>query len=92
MTKRIERGTGGPAAAPPVQDRPAEPGRPRRTGREQPVDRMYQVTGPKAVGGVLRGGTVTLCLTRPQEAALIEGGHVMPVPERPAVADDTKEG
>lgn len=49
-----------------------------KAGREQPVDRVYQVIGPKAVGDVAAPGRVVLCLTDGQAAALIQGGHVKP--------------
>lgn len=89
------KGTGGPVKAPPLQDRPAAPAKPRspepefppnpvvgvRRGPEQPTDREYRVVGPKAVGGVPAPGTVTLCLTDGQAQALESGGHVEPVTE-----------
>lgn len=91
------RGTARPAEAPQLQPRPAERAQPKdpapeqefppnpvaavRAGREQPTDRMYQVVGPKAVGGVLYPGVVVLRLTDAQAEALEAGGHVMAVTE-----------
>jgi hypothetical protein len=42
---------------------------------------MYRVTGPKPVGGVSAPGTVVLCLTDAQAAALESGGHIEAVKE-----------
>ncbi len=85
---RTRKGTAGPAQAPLIQPRPAEqfPPNPvagRRAGPERPVDRVYRVTGPKAVGGVLAPGTVVLCITDAQAAALEAGGHVEAVRDKP---------
>jgi hypothetical protein len=90
---RERKGTAGPAKAPPLQPRPAAraqqreqspegfPPNPvvaRKSGPEQPRDRAYRVVGPKAVGGVLKPGTVVLSLTDSAAAALEAGGHVEP--------------
>lgn len=50
-----------------------------RKPREVPRARTYEVTGPRLVGGAAPGETVTLELTKDQEARLIESGHVKPV-------------
>lgn len=67
---------------------PAEPGStPAR--RAWPVERCYLVVGPRPVGGKKAGETVCLCLTDDAERSLIEAGHVVPAPQKPAAkADD----
>jgi hypothetical protein len=74
-------------------DFPPNPVAAPRRGPEQPVDRAYRVVGPKAVGGVSAPGTVVLCLTDGQAAALELGGHVEPYdpnqdPDAPTVGTD----
>lgn len=81
------------AAAPLIQDRPADPpprestekfapnpvpG--RRAGRPAPYDRYLKVIGPKEVGGVRAPGWVVMSLTDGQLAALVAGGHVTDYP------------
>lgn len=62
----------------PAPDSPPNPVAAATRGPEQPTDRSYRVVGPKAVGGVLKPGTVVLSLTDGQAAALEAGGHVEP--------------
>lgn len=64
------------APAAPEADFPPNPVVAPRRGPEQPTERSYRVVGPKAVGGVLRPGTVVLSLTDAQAEALEAGGHV----------------
>lgn len=94
MTPPSQRkGSARVSAPPPLQNRPAARAQPKRpdpqefapnpvaapkSGPERPRDRAYRVTGPKAVGGVLRPGTVVLSLTDAQAEALESGGHVEP--------------
>lgn len=40
------------------------------------VTKSYVVTGPRKVGGVATGGTVSLTLTADQEKHLIDVGHI----------------
>jgi hypothetical protein len=76
------------AAAPLIQDRPAEPAQvfaPNpvvgvRRGRPEPYDRYLKVVGPKEVGGVRAPGWVVMSLTDGQLEALIAGGHVTDYP------------
>lgn len=56
------------------------------------MPREYEVIGPKVVGGKIKGERVTLALTRAQERALIEAGHVKPAIERPSLADREEAG
>lgn len=75
----------------PIQDRPADPSLGRSLpAREEPTDRLYEVIGPREVGGKSKGEQVTLCLTDAAEHALIEAGHVKRIRElaRPQLADE----
>lgn len=44
------------------------------------VTKSYVVVGPRKVGGVATGGTVSLTLTAAQESHLIEVGHIRLAP------------
>lgn len=76
----------------PAPDFPPNPVVAPKSGPEQPRDRTYRVVGPKAVGGVLKPGTVVLSLTDGQAAALEAGGHVEPTgdqdPDEPTAGAD----
>jgi hypothetical protein len=79
---RQRRSGAAPATAPQIQPTfPPNPVRPVREPREEPEPRLYKVTGPKEVGGVLAPGTVWLTLTRAQEAALLASGNAEPAKE-----------
>lgn len=44
------------------------------------VTKSYVVTGPRKVGGVATGGTVSLTLTADQEKHLVDVGHIRLAP------------
>lgn len=89
MPSRQRRGSAAPAAAPQIQPSfPPNPVPPQRETREEPEERLYEVTGLQEVGGVRAPGTVRLTLTRGAEAALIESGNVVPAQEESAPEEE----
>lgn len=84
-TRQRRKGTAGPETAPQVQPNGAEfppnPVPPVRQALQEPVERAYEVTGPKEVGGVKAPGIVRLTLAPGAEAALIESGNIVPAKE-----------
>jgi hypothetical protein len=84
MPTRQRKGSARPAAddVPQIQPTfPPNPVPPQREAHQEPVERAYEVTGPKEVGGVRAPGVVRLTLTSGAEAALIESGNIVPVRE-----------
>lgn len=55
---------------------PPNPESPKKQVGEQAAEYDLRVVGPKAVGGVVAPGKVTMTLTQGQLDALLFGGHV----------------
>jgi hypothetical protein len=81
---RTRKGTASPAQeqVPQIQPTfPPNPVPPVRVAPQEPVERTYEVTGPREVGGVRAPGIVRLMLSPGAEAALIESGNIVPARE-----------
>lgn len=84
MPTRQRKGSARPAQddVPQIQPTfPPNPVPPVRVAPQEPVERVYEVTGNREVGGVRAPGIVRLTLSPGAEAALIESGNIVPAKE-----------
>lgn len=59
----------------------ATPGKPRPK-EDSPVEKCYEVTGPRKIAGKSKGETVCLTLTKAAEKCLVDCGHIKPKSEK----------